>query len=134
MHGDLTTSNLIIRTSDAALARNHHLRAHAVCGASCQHGDGGHFTESEDQDDAVAAVCCRPHAYDDVGRRLQVVIDFGLSQHSTLAEDKAVDLYVLERAFISAHSADGNGLVRLPAPPPPPSPLQTYTRVPSFAA
>eukprot|EP01024_Parvocaulis_polyphysoides_P042235 TRINITY_DN3866_c0_g2_i3.p2 TRINITY_DN3866_c0_g2~~TRINITY_DN3866_c0_g2_i3.p2 ORF type:complete len:213 (-),score=40.26 TRINITY_DN3866_c0_g2_i3:501-1139(-) len=33
-----------------------------------------------------------------------VVIDFGLSSNSTLAEDKAVDLYVLERAFVSAHS------------------------------
>ena len=31
------------------------------------------------------------------------LIDFGLSYTSTLAEDKAVDLYVLERAFISTH-------------------------------
>ena len=34
---------------------------------------------------------------------VQVVIDFGLSYISTLAEDKAVDLYVLERAFLSTH-------------------------------
>ncbi|KAK9376305.1 uncharacterized protein V1513DRAFT_439944 [Lipomyces chichibuensis] len=32
-----------------------------------------------------------------------VIIDFGLAQQSTLPEDKAVDLYVLERAFISTH-------------------------------
>ncbi|KAJ1996854.1 serine/threonine-protein kinase bud32 [Coemansia thaxteri] len=32
-----------------------------------------------------------------------VLIDFGLSQVSFSAEDKAVDLYVLERAFISTH-------------------------------
>ncbi|KAL7411808.1 kinase-like domain-containing protein [Mrakia frigida] len=32
-----------------------------------------------------------------------VMIDFGLSFSSTLAEDKAVDLYVLERAFSSTH-------------------------------
>ncbi|CAA7264457.1 unnamed protein product [Cyclocybe aegerita] len=32
-----------------------------------------------------------------------VLIDFGLSYHSTLIEDKAVDLYVLERAFASTH-------------------------------
>ncbi|CEP16301.1 hypothetical protein [Parasitella parasitica] len=32
-----------------------------------------------------------------------VVIDFGLSSISTLIEDKAVDLYVLERAFASTH-------------------------------
>jgi len=41
-----------------------------------------------------------------------VVIDFGLSYNSTLFEDKGVDLYVLERALTSAHSACGN-LVRL---------------------
>ncbi|KAB5589164.1 Serine/threonine-protein kinase [Ceratobasidium theobromae] len=33
----------------------------------------------------------------------QVLIDFGLSFNSTLVEDKAVDLYVLERAFASTH-------------------------------
>ena len=32
-----------------------------------------------------------------------VIIDFGLSFISTLAEDKGVDLYVLERAFLSTH-------------------------------
>jgi tRNA A-37 threonylcarbamoyl transferase component Bud32 len=34
---------------------------------------------------------------------LKVIIDFGLSSISTLIEDKAVDLYVLERAFSSTH-------------------------------
>lgn len=33
-----------------------------------------------------------------------MLIDFGLSFVSSLAEDKAVDLYVLERAFASTHS------------------------------
>ncbi|XP_072013537.1 EKC/KEOPS complex subunit Tp53rkb-like [Amphiura filiformis] len=32
-----------------------------------------------------------------------ILIDFGLSQISTLHEDKGVDLYVLERAFLSTH-------------------------------
>ena len=40
-------------------------------------------------------------------KNLQVMIDFGLSSTSTVAEDKGVDLYVLERAFISAHSKQG---------------------------
>ena len=46
------------------------------------------------------------------------MIDFGLSYNNTLAEDKAVDLYVLERAFTSAHSALGNlvGLASVFAP------------------
>jgi TP53 regulating kinase-like protein len=32
-----------------------------------------------------------------------VIIDFGLASHSSLAEDKAVDLYVMERAVESTH-------------------------------
>ncbi|KAF3270112.1 serine/threonine-protein kinase bud32 [Orbilia oligospora] len=32
-----------------------------------------------------------------------VLIDFGLGQVSSSDEDKAVDLYVLERAFLSTH-------------------------------
>lgn len=34
-----------------------------------------------------------------------VMIDFGLSHYHTSAEDKGVDLYVLERALLSTHSA-----------------------------
>jgi tRNA A-37 threonylcarbamoyl transferase component Bud32 len=41
----------------------------------------------------------------------QVLIDFGLAYTTSLAEDKAVDLYVLERAITSAH-ASLSGLVR----------------------
>lgn len=59
VHGDLTTSNMVLRQADGAL----------------------------------------------------VLIDFGLSYTTTLPEDKAVDLYVLERAITSAHS-DLAGLVR----------------------
>lgn len=39
-------------------------------------------------------------------------IDFGLSYIATMAEDKAVDLYVLERAFVSSH-AHSQPLVRI---------------------
>ncbi|KAM5563686.1 hypothetical protein ABKV19_018346 [Rosa sericea] len=42
-----------------------------------------------------------------------VVIDFGLSSTSTLPEDKAVDLYVLERALLSMHSSCGNVMDRI---------------------
>ncbi|KIP03306.1 hypothetical protein PHLGIDRAFT_77832, partial [Phlebiopsis gigantea 11061_1 CR5-6] len=37
------------------------------------------------------------------GKAKLVLIDFGLAYTSTLVEDKAVDLYVLERAFASTH-------------------------------
>lgn len=42
--------------------------------------------------------------------RSLVMIDFGLSFFSTIPEDRAVDLYVLERAFTSAHAATGENL------------------------
>ncbi|KAL8548266.1 hypothetical protein ACS0TY_007549 [Phlomoides rotata] len=42
------------------------------------------------------------------GTNKLVLIDFGLSFTSTLPEDKAVDLYVLERALLSMHSSCGN--------------------------
>ncbi|KAJ4831009.1 hypothetical protein Tsubulata_029568 [Turnera subulata] len=42
-----------------------------------------------------------------------VLIDFGLSFISTLPEDKAVDLYVLERALISLHSSCGDVMDRI---------------------
>lgn len=42
-----------------------------------------------------------------------VLIDFGLSFTSTLPEDKAVDLYVLERALLSMHSSCGNVMDRI---------------------
>ncbi|CAM6094781.1 unnamed protein product [Calypogeia fissa] len=37
-----------------------------------------------------------------------VMIDFGLAFTSSLPEDKAVDLYVLERALIALHSSNGD--------------------------
>lgn len=42
--------------------------------------------------------------------RSLIMIDFGLSYLSGIPEDKAVDLYVLERAFTSAHAAKGDEL------------------------
>ncbi|KAJ4001220.1 hypothetical protein F5050DRAFT_1561244 [Lentinula boryana] len=61
IHGDLTTSNMMLRRPES-------------------------FTSSD------------PNVTTEL-----VLIDFGLSYQSTLTEDKAVDLYVLERAFASTH-------------------------------
>ncbi|XP_031253065.1 EKC/KEOPS complex subunit TP53RK [Pistacia vera] len=47
------------------------------------------------------------------GTNQLVLIDFGLSFTSTLPEDKAVDLYVLERALVSMHSSCGNVMDRI---------------------
>lgn len=66
VHGDLTTSNLMLRPLAADAVNGDAPRASVLSG--------------------------------DV-----VVIDFGLATQSEYAEDKAVDLYVLERAFMSTH-------------------------------
>ncbi|RYO79645.1 hypothetical protein DL764_009999 [Monosporascus ibericus] len=77
VHGDLTTSNMMLRpfgSGETATVNGHH-------GAAA---DG-------DDDDA---------------RLLDgeiVIIDFGLASQGSADEDRAVDLYVLERAFASTH-------------------------------
>ncbi|PWN47066.1 kinase-like protein [Violaceomyces palustris] len=67
IHGDLTTSNMMLRRNPSVAGQ----------GTISENGVGPN---------------------DEV-----VLIDFGLSSVSSLAEDKAVDLYVLERAFASTH-------------------------------
>ncbi|KAJ8097878.1 hypothetical protein POJ06DRAFT_24492 [Lipomyces tetrasporus] len=75
VHGDLTTSNILLRESS---------RTGAESGA-----------------DSPKRIVPEP-----------VIIDFGLAQQSTLPEDKAVDLYVLERAFISTHPVHSEAYVK----------------------
>jgi len=60
VHGDLTTSNMILRQKEGAPSPEEYM---CVC-----------------------------------------LIDFGLSYRSTMIEDKAVDLYVLEKAFLATHA------------------------------
>ncbi|XP_055376253.1 EKC/KEOPS complex subunit bud32 [Condylostylus longicornis] len=45
-----------------------------------------------------------PKSKDNFDEYELIVIDFGLSYYSQSAEDKAVDIYVLERALLSTHS------------------------------
>lgn len=76
VHGDLTTSNLMLRPPDPMATAN---------GTAA---DGG----------MVASSDLRASLDGDI-----VLIDFGLAAQSVQDEDKAVDLYVLERAFGSTH-------------------------------
>uniref|UniRef100_UPI00358E3828 EKC/KEOPS complex subunit TP53RK n=1 Tax=Myxine glutinosa TaxID=7769 RepID=UPI00358E3828 len=82
IHGDLTTSNMLLRRTPASSQGN---------GETCEgaNTDDGTTTAVEDTKDSNGAKL--------------VLIDFGLSFSSGLAEDKAVDLYVLERALLSTH-------------------------------
>ncbi|KDN44504.1 hypothetical protein K437DRAFT_257025 [Tilletiaria anomala UBC 951] len=102
IHGDLTTSNLMLRPCP------HTHIAQAKGKAKADSSDVQDLTrafltlstdgESDSQSAQAAQV---------------VLIDFGLSSVSTLAEDKAVDLYVLERAFASTHPASGHLFTRI---------------------
>lgn len=72
VHGDLTTSNLMLRAAKCATKlTNGNTGAHATARTSL----GGEV----------------------------VLVDFGLATQSIQDEDKAVDLYVLQRAFGSTH-------------------------------
>ena len=73
VHGDLTTSNMMLRPGRTVDGRN---------------GEGMENGEQDVEDELEGDI---------------VLIDFGLSGQSTQDEDKAVDLYVLERAFGSTH-------------------------------
>lgn len=85
VHGDLTTSNLLVRDSD-----------HAV--VSCpREGHSRHHIHRYLNRLPVFSL--------DLS---QAIIDFGLSSNSTLNEDKAVDLYVLERAVTSTLVSDAD--------------------------
>jgi len=77
VHGDLTTSNIMVRP----LAERDSKRA----------VNGRHESEELEVEEGV-----------DLEGEL-VLIDFGLATQSIQDEDRAVDLYVLERAFGSTH-------------------------------
>ena len=73
VHGDLTTSNMMLRPEKT-------LQQNGVA------TNGEHIAATEE-----------------ILRGEVVLIDFGLAGQSLQDEDKAVDLYVLERAFGSTH-------------------------------
>ena len=86
VHGDLTTSNLMIRpiTRQTSGVRN---------GISEEHANVGDKSDVEDESTMREIL-----VHGEI-----VLVDFGLAAQSIQDEDKAVDLYVLERAFGSTH-------------------------------
>ena len=89
IHGDLTTSNMLVRKSDSAVVR----QMLAVLWMLLAEFECASWWRSN-----IEIIKNSKHHH------AQVLIDFGLSYNSTIPEDKGVDLYVLERAFTSAHS------------------------------
>lgn len=84
VHGDLTTSNMMLRPSQTPL-QNGTTAADAVEGGGGEQAKNKTETAGESLEGEI------------------VLIDFGLAGQSLQDEDKAVDLYVLERAFGSTH-------------------------------
>ncbi|KAI9792687.1 MAG: hypothetical protein M1816_001786 [Peltula sp. TS41687] len=80
IHGDLTTSNFMLRPASSA-------------------GPGGLGDSELTTNDSTEV----HHATETLSSGDVVLIDFGLANQSVQDEDRAVDLYVLERAFGSTH-------------------------------
>ncbi|KAI7151465.1 hypothetical protein KC349_g9441 [Hortaea werneckii] len=80
VHGDLTTSNLMLRRDGGSEGKGD-----AGAGTDEKEGQGQNKDAAVDLEGEV------------------VLIDFGLALQSAADEDRAVDLYVLERAFGSTH-------------------------------
>lgn len=81
VHGDLTTSNMMLRPSQTPLPLRN--------GTSATDGAEGDGEQAKSAGESLEGEI--------------VLIDFGLAGQSLQDEDKAVDLYVLERAFGSTH-------------------------------
>ncbi|KAL9078282.1 MAG: hypothetical protein Q9157_002797 [Trypethelium eluteriae] len=80
IHGDLTTSNIMLRPSAPS------------------------FTASTADSTTTAALDADQQLPTSLAGTI-TLIDFGLAVQTTQDEDKAVDLYVLERAFAATHPA-----------------------------
>lgn len=83
VHGDLTTSNLMVRS-----CLNPHVHT------SFEETVSALLTWNEQWSTEPSAACPLVEV---------VLLDFGLGMMQAKEEDMAVDLYVLERAFISTH-------------------------------
>ena len=84
VHGDLTTSNVLVVEEEEKEEEGGAMKEK---GERKEGGGGGEGCSRKNQQ----------------RRHHLVTIDFGLGYLQPLPEDKAVDLYVLERAFVSTH-------------------------------
>lgn len=106
IHGDLTTSNMMVRDS-ATTSRPASGQATVTTLAAQSSWSA---SASLSQKEVVRTSCLIRRAFCSSAKLsptsfcdCQLLIDFGLSHTSPAAEDKAVDLYVLQRAFTSTH-------------------------------
>ncbi|KAK2800840.1 serine/threonine-protein kinase bud32 [Emmonsiellopsis sp. PD_5] len=95
VHGDLTTSNLILRPTNAITIEKEKEANQLPAPVS----EDVPASTSIMQDAEILTTTMDPPEMDGE----VVLIDFGLAGQSVQDEDRAVDLYVLERAFGSSH-------------------------------
>jgi len=91
VHGDLTTSNMMLRPLTTIPDKSFESDGH---------------DETSPQPSVAASASMQPQPTTTPNDSLSgdlVLIDFGLATQSVSDEDRAVDLYVLERAFGSTH-------------------------------
>lgn len=109
-HGDLTTSNLILRRPQKEEEEGRETvprksRGRLTTSEMRMIAEDGAFPDSHPS--AAVAAQGDDNEDDELAGEI-VLIDFGLASHSTQNlqdEDRAVDLYVLERAFAATHPA-----------------------------
>eukprot|EP00478_Filoreta_tenera_P001249 GABV01001265.1.p1 GENE.GABV01001265.1~~GABV01001265.1.p1 ORF type:complete len:190 (-),score=56.98 GABV01001265.1:30-599(-) len=101
IHGDLTTSNFLVRNARSASPAAPSASETSTDAATSDDQDVKMNPVEESVHRAVAAALPITHEGDWDAR--VVAIDFGLSSTSVSDEDRAVDLYVLERAMSSTH-------------------------------
>ncbi|KAH7025935.1 kinase-like domain-containing protein [Microdochium trichocladiopsis] len=106
IHGDLTTSNMMLRhsrnTSTTSSNSNNNKR---------KHGDDTSADSAPTTTNTAAGAGPEDSATSILDGEI-VIIDFGLATQGSADEDRAVDLYVLERAFASTHPR-AEGLFRV---------------------
>ncbi|XP_014562375.1 hypothetical protein COCVIDRAFT_84396 [Bipolaris victoriae FI3] len=89
-HGDLTTSNIMVRSPTPSSSCS-------SCSSSSSSSPSSLWPSEEDSEEEESKKLIRHGTI--------YLVDFGLTSASIADEDKAVDLYVLERAFSATHPA-----------------------------
>merc|ERR1712157_565588 len=101
IHGDITTSNILARIDEGSLLKEQEDKHNLFLNEIHNEVIDSNFSKFT-----------KIHAF--LNKIELILIDFGLAQTEVKrAEERAVDLYVLERAWISTHPTTAKCLARL---------------------
>ncbi|KAF1927662.1 kinase-like protein [Didymella exigua CBS 183.55] len=99
-HGDLTTSNLMLREPDEDNSKKPHPAGRTTTSAMREAAMNGEEPPPLEVPQKEPATATHQSLAGEI-----YLIDFGLTSSTIQDEDRAVDLYVLERAFSATHPA-----------------------------